>query len=106
MKLLKKEYLDEMSTPNKKPKIEDPLTQYLKEQVLGKDQNFDESLLVTPLLKTAESDRSSTNVTPEKNPIQVLYYVLPNYQVWNVDKSITSRMIIQSIEQQAKLVYN
>mmetsp|Transcript_223 Transcript_223/g.210 ORF Transcript_223/g.210 Transcript_223/m.210 type:complete len:112 (+) Transcript_223:532-867(+) len=111
MKLLKKDYLGESGTPCKKQKFEDPTMEILKNQMLKNNENYNEmsgeesiKTLATPE-KREEPEQKQENFTPlRQQPAQVLYYVSPDYEELNVDKTITSQQIIQSIEQQAKFL--
>ncbi|CAG9334473.1 unnamed protein product [Blepharisma stoltei] len=112
MKLLKKDYLGEAGTPCKKQKFEDPTMEVLKSQMLKNNENYNElsgeesiKTLATPE-KRKELEQVQENFTPlRQQPAQVLYYVSPDYEELIVDKTITSQQIIQSIEQQAKLLW-
>lgn len=91
----------ELANPNKPKKgEEDALTAFLKLQLEEKCLKQEPEMMLTPVRK--EPEISYEIITPEKQPIQVLYYVSPDYRDMKVDYSITSKKIIEDIEEQAK----
>jgi len=110
IKLSKKEFLAEAANPaKKKTSPDDPLTAFLKLQMeengLKREAVQAEEKEELPVAMTPEPRETEISYemwTPEKQPVQVLYYVSPDYRDMTVNHSITSRTIIQSIEEQAK----
>ncbi|CAG9313866.1 unnamed protein product [Blepharisma stoltei] len=110
IKLSKKEFLAEAANPaKKKTSPDDPLTAFLKLQMeenglkreaVQAEEKEEQPVAMTP--EPREAEISYEMWTPEKQPVQVLYYVSPDYRDMTVNHSITSRTIIQSIEEQAK----
>lgn len=100
MKLAKKEYFAEQSSPAKKQKTEDPVLEYMKD-MLKKHGPPEEPFLATPV-KTETSSVSSENSTPDKLP-RKLYYVSPEFKSINFATPISARSIIQSIQEDAKI---
>jgi hypothetical protein len=105
MKIAKKEYQAEKLNPNKKPKIEDPVTIFLREQldIYGLDapvfRCLDDSSSVFTTPVKSPTEEPIERATPDKLPKPVMYYVSPDYQSFKVDTSITAKNIIESITQ-------